>query len=126
MGTNAFNYKAAEKSSYEKQEAPNLIKEVELIGKILSESWRTKIFLTVYKTWLQNPEKGLSGYKLARLTGKPISTVYKFLHEMVKHEVFEFINDVNDVKKVKINKKYGPQLYDKIEKIVPKSYYFLI
>jgi predicted transcriptional regulator len=99
------------------REETGLRKDLEVIERILSKPWKMKILHEVYKTWTEDPKKGLSGYKLARLTKKQISTVYEFLHEMVGHGVFEFLDDVNRVRKVRITQ-YGIEIYTKIESTI--------
>jgi len=94
-----------------------LRKDLEVIGRILSKPWKMKIFHEVYKTWTEDSRKGLSGYELARLTKKQISTVYTFLHEMKKYGVFEFLDEVNKIRKVRITK-YGIEIYAKIESVI--------
>jgi len=118
MGTNL-------QQEIKSREGTKLRKDLEVIGRILFKPWRIRIFYEVYKTGLENPRRGLSGYELARLTKKQISTVYTFLHEMESYGVFEFLDKVNNVKKVKITN-YGIQIYGKIKDIISPFYDFLM
>ncbi|MEM2292584.1 MAG: hypothetical protein QXX41_04855 [Nitrososphaerota archaeon] len=122
MGTNICD-KPKTKRSSTKQETDDLIREMEIIGKILSERWKTKIFLEVYKMAIKNPKICLSGYSLAHLTKKSFSTVYNFLHEMEREGIFEFLDEVNNIRKVRITK-YGQEIYEKIKNIIPQSMSF--
>ncbi|MCS7106340.1 MAG: hypothetical protein NZ942_03420 [Candidatus Aenigmarchaeota archaeon] len=124
MGTN-INAMNRTTNRYSRAQEAKDLKEIEIIGKILSESWKTKIFIKVCKMGLQDRRLGISGYKLARLTGKYVSVVYNFLYEMESEGIFEFVDKINYVKKVRISN-YGLQIYSKIEMILPNCYDFLI
>lgn len=119
MGTKTHDKNIVKRTPTD-QKIDDLKREMEIIGKILSESWKTKIFIEVCKVSLQHPGLAISGYKLARLTGKSISTVYNFLHEMEALGIFKFTDPVNGIKKVRIkNDGLGLQIYSKIKMIFP-------
>jgi predicted transcriptional regulator len=96
-----------------------VLKDIKVIGELISSPEKIKIFLKVHEQTKPNEHNYISGYRLSRSVSLSISAVYSFLEKMVNYGVFERPSQINDIKWVRITE-YGNYIYEKIKSISPK------
>jgi predicted transcriptional regulator len=110
---------SSENNNRENHKLKNSLKDLEVIGEILSSRRKTKIFVEVYKNTRPDGIDWLSGYKLSKYAKVSYNIVYNFLNKMVDYGVFKRPTNIRDSKLVQITE-YGIYVYEKVESILPK------
>jgi predicted transcriptional regulator len=110
----------SENDDGENDKLKDLLKDLGVIGEILSSRWKIKIFVEVCKNTRPDGIDWLSGYKLSNCAKVSYNTVYNFLNKMVEYGAFKRPTNIKGIKLVQTTE-YGIYIYEKIKSILPKA-----